>query len=42
MLTNECWMGYHERCDYYSDCECLCHAQASQLVDEATDYLMKE
>lgn len=25
VLTNECWLGYHDNCELWNDCDCMCH-----------------
>lgn len=25
VLTNECWLGYHDNCELDEDCDCICH-----------------
>lgn len=27
MLTNECWLGYHDFCELGEHCDCMCHEQ---------------
>ena len=43
MLTNECWLGYHDHCeDPFDSCDCLCHADGKEMFKELMDYLMEE
>ena len=36
MLSNECWLAFHDYCELLGWCDCLCHAQLDELIEEVS------
>lgn len=37
MLTNECWLGYHDFCEIHEHCDCMCHDDGFDWDDAFED-----
>lgn len=34
MLTSECWLGWHDHCCAPEHCDCLCHVESEELLQD--------
>lgn len=42
LLSNECWLGYHDNCSAPDSCECICHVKQDPAFADLMKYLMEE